>query len=382
MGSAEEIRQKTKKREKRRKIRKIILLTLLLIITFFTTKFAIITHENGGGLKGVVKTALGAKKDEVLPIFNILILGTSQGNTDTIMVAGYNPQTNEASILSIPRDTFIGKDINNGGGGDKINAVYRTKGIEEMLKKASNIVGFEVKNYVVIDTKAVVNLVDKIGGVEFDVPINMNYHDITQKLSIELKAGKQKLNGKQAEGVLRFRHNDDGTTYPQSYGIEDRGRNRTQQAFIKEAMKQTIQLKNITKIFDIIDIVNQNVKTNVDVETMKRYATKAIDFEPSHIKTGIVPGKDIKTTAWFFEPNKKELEKTRFNLFVYSDDPRKIKFNEEEYKQNDGSLGKENQEKGLNKEGNKEEKSKGDIATNKKEKKTENTKKGTENKRQ
>ena len=158
----------------------------------------------------------------------------------------------------------------------------------------------------------------------------MNYHDESQKLSIELKKGMQKLNGVQAEGLVRFRHNDDGTTYPVSYGIEDRGRNKTQQGFIKELVKQTLQFQNITKIFDLIKIVQDNIKTNITGDEMKDYAAYIIDFNPENIKTGIVPGEDKKTTAWFFVPDQKELKKTIFDLFVFSDDIRKVEFGKKE----------------------------------------------------
>ena len=154
----------------------------------------------------------------------------------------------------------------------------------------------------------------------------MNYHDESQKLAIELKKGMQKLNGVQAEGLVRFRHNDNGSTYPASYGIEDIGRNRTQQGFIKELVKQTLQFQNITKIFDLIKIVQDNIKTNITGDEMKDYAAYIIDFDPENIKTGIVLGEDKKTTAWFFVANPKELRKTIFDLFVFSDDIRKVEF--------------------------------------------------------
>ena len=68
------------------------------------------------------------------------------------------------------------------------------------------------KYYVVISNNALVQLVDEIGGVEFDVPIDMNYDDSTQDLAIHLKKGVQKLNGEQAEGLVRFRKNNNGTS--------------------------------------------------------------------------------------------------------------------------------------------------------------------------
>ena len=56
-------------------------------------------------------------------------------------------------------------------------------------------------------------LVDVVGGVDYDVPFDMSYHDASQDLSIEFKKGEQHLNGKQVVEYLRWRHNDDGTGY-------------------------------------------------------------------------------------------------------------------------------------------------------------------------
>ena len=316
----------SKKKKKKNVFLRLFFLTIFVILVIFATRFYVQINENGGGFKGVIKTTLGLNKKENLGTIYTLVLGTNDENTDTIMVAGYNPKTNEASILSIPRDTFIGSNINNGGSKDKINSLYRIYGIKRILEKVNTLTGLKIEKYVVVDTKGIQKIVDEIGGIEYDVPIDMNYHDESQKLAIELKKGMQKLNGVQAEGLVRFRHNDNGSTYPASYGIEDIGRNRTQQGFIKELVKQTLQFQNITKIFDLIKIVQDNIKTNITVDEMKDYATYILDFNPENIKTGRVPGEDKKTTAWFFVANQKELRKTIFDLFVFSDDIRKVEF--------------------------------------------------------
>ena len=321
---------KSVNKKKKNILLRLILFTVFVAIVIFATRFYIQIYENGGGFKGIIKTTLGLNKKENLGTIYTLILGTNEENTDTIMVAGYNPKTNEASILSIPRDTFIGANPKAGGAKDKINSVYRIYGVEKMMQKVNNLTGLKLDKYVIVDTKGIQKIVDEIGGVDYDVPIDMNYHDESQKLSIELKKGMQKLNGVQAEGLVRFRHNDDGTTYPVSYGIEDRGRNKTQQGFIKELVKQTLQFQNITKIFDLIKIVQDNIKTNITGDEMKDYAAYIIDFNPENIKTGIVPGEDKKTTAWFFVPDQKELKKTIFDLFVFSDDIRKVEFGKKE----------------------------------------------------
>ena len=322
--------QKQENKKKKNILLRFIFLTIFVVLVIFAARFYIQICENGGGFKGIIKTTLGLNKKENLGTIYTLVLGTNEDNTDTIMVAGYNPKTNEASILSIPRDTFIGSNIKNGGSKDKINSLYRLYGVEKMLEKVNRLTGLKIEKYVIVDTKGIQKIVDEIGGVDYDVPIDMNYHDESQKLSIELKKGMQKLNGVQAEGLVRFRHNDDGTTYPVSYGIEDRGRNKTQQGFIKELVKQTLQFQNITKIFDLIKIVQDNIKTNITGDEMKDYAAYIIDFNPENIKTGIVPGEDKKTTAWFFVPDQKELKKTIFDLFVFSDDIRKVEFGKKE----------------------------------------------------
>ena len=145
--------------------------------------------------------------EELEPIqFLLLGVSTDLGGkiTDTIMVATYNPKDQTASLLSIPRDTYTGKDHSQGTPNEKINALY-TKGIDRILAKVNELTGLDLKYYMVVDNEALIKLVDVIGGVEFDVPINMNYHDDTQGLSIELSKGLQVLDGNHAEQLLRFR---------------------------------------------------------------------------------------------------------------------------------------------------------------------------------
>lgn len=328
--------KKEESKKKKHKIIKRILLGILCAIIIAGAVFAYKVYKNGWGIKGVVSTAIGVDTNQVknMPPIYALLVGTNEDNTDTILVLGYNPKTQEMSLLSIPRDTFVGENVKKGKAKDKINAIYRMQGIDKLLAKVNKLLGMDIKHYVVIDTKGLAQLVDSIGGVWYDVPIDMNYHDAGQKLSIELKAGYQKLNGKQAEGLVRFRHSDNGKTYPQEYGIEDHGRNKTQRTFIKETMKQTIKVQNITKIFDILNIVEKNVKTNISMDLAKQYVPSIMEFEPENIKQGIVEGEDVNTTAWFFLADTKKLEKMVFDLFVFSDDPKKeeAKKKEEEMK--------------------------------------------------
>jgi polyisoprenyl-teichoic acid--peptidoglycan teichoic acid transferase len=98
-----------------------------------------------------------------------------------------------------------------------------------------------------VDLKGFVRLVDQLGGVDFDVPIDMDYDDPYQDLHIHFKKGMQHLDGQQALEVVRFRHNNDGT----GYGTEDIGRIGTQQAFLKAVAQKLLKLENIPAMAEV-----------------------------------------------------------------------------------------------------------------------------------
>ena len=318
----EEKKGKNKKQKKKNKVLRVILIILLMIALFIAGFVGYSAYKNGWGLKGMIQTAIGQdeKKLADLDPLTVLIMGVSEDIssklTDTIMVASYNPKTQKATLLSIPRDTFVGKNKNTATSYDKINALYQSSP-EKTLAAVNKITGLDIKYYVVISNNALVQLVNEIGGVEFDVPIDMNYDDSSQKLAIHLKKGKQKLNGEQAEGLVRFRKNNNGTSYPAEYGDNDLGRMRTQREFITEVAKQTLQLKNITKIGSFIDIVKENVTTNItNWSTIKDYIAYAVDFNTENIQTASIPGEaDYYNKLSFFIYNKKETDKLIKELF-------------------------------------------------------------------
>ena len=266
-----------KKVKKKSGILKKILIVLIILLLALVGFIAYRTKKNGGGMQGLLSTLVGHTEEtlkELEPI-QVLLMGVSTDNggklTDTIIVGTYDPQKQTASLLSIPRDTFVGKDIKTGGGMDKINALYQ-KSPEKTLEAVNNITGLDIEYYMVIDNQALIKLVDVIGGVEFDVPIDMVYDDDSQDLHINLKKGLQTLDGDKAEQLLRYRHgNLDKKTgkyiggYPEEYGGNDIGRMKTQRNFIIETAKQTIQAKNVFKVKDIIDIVYEYVETNLSI---------------------------------------------------------------------------------------------------------------------
>ena len=304
-----------KKNKKKSKIWSKILIFLLLVLVALVVGVIYKTKQNGGGMQGLLTTIVGHDEETLkkLDPIQVLLMGMSTDNgaklTDTIIVATYNPKNQTASLLSIPRDTFVGKNPTAGTGYDKINSVYQNKGAEGVLEKVNNLTGLEIPYYMLIDNQALIELVDVIGGVEFNVPIDMNYDDTSQNLHIHLKAGLQKIDGDKAEQLLRFRKNNNGTTYPESYGGNDYGRMRTQREFMIETAKQTLQAKNILKIKDIIDIVYEYVDTNLSIEIIKDYVPYAINIDINTIQSVVIPGASYgppKYPLWFFIANDKE----------------------------------------------------------------------------
>lgn len=308
------VNKKKKKGGIGKKIAIIIILVVLVIGIFVGYR----VYRNGGGLKGFLATAVGHDENTVkdLPKLYCLLLGKSQNLTDTIMVAAYDPKEQQASILSIPRDTFIGDNKAKATAWDKINAVYQT-GPENTLKEVNELTGLDIKYYLMVDTEAFRVLVDAIGGVKFNVPIDMDYDSKAQNLHIHLKAGEQILDGDKAEQVVRFRHNNDGSTYPASYGIEDIGRTKTQRAFLTALAKQALKAENLLKINEFIEIANQYVETNLDFNTIKDYVPYLTEFNMSELKTEYLPGQaELTNGVWIYSAYEQETKEIIDNLFL------------------------------------------------------------------
>ncbi len=322
----QEKKKMKKKAKKRFRVLKFFLLLILIVIMAIGGFVVYSGYKNGWGIKGMIATVVGHDQETLknLDELRVLLLGistdTSAVLTDTIIVASYNPKTQQASLLSIPRDTYVGTNENTANSYNKINALYQTS-IDKILKEVNNLTGLDLQYYVIVDTEALIKLVDTIGGVEFNVPIDMNYDDSSQDLHIHLKAGWQKLDGERAENVVRFRHNNNGTSYPASYGDNDIGRMRTQRDFLTQVARQTIQLKNIGKIGEILDIAYQYVKTNLTLNVLKDYIPYAIDFNTENIKTGSLPGVADKINGlWFYKVDKQKSKELVNEMFETEQD--------------------------------------------------------------
>ena len=122
--------KKDNKKRKHKTLKRVVIIILIIILiiiialaTYLGTRIA----QNGGGMRGIVSTLVGTNSEQVKNLEDIymLILGKSQNMTDTIMVVKYSPKNQQASLLSIPRDSFVGKSTSSATAFDKINSKYQ-----------------------------------------------------------------------------------------------------------------------------------------------------------------------------------------------------------------------------------------------------------------
>ncbi|HEX2926856.1 MAG TPA: LCP family protein, partial [Ruminiclostridium sp.] len=198
-----------------------------------------ISSEPGSQAIPAILQGLNATTRKEPMNFFLLVGDKASGNTDSMLVANYNPENNQISIVTIPRDTKV-KLKNNIL--PKINAAYAAGGRNhEGARYASEIVssltGININYYVHINISAIKEITDMLGGVYFDVPVDMKYDDPTQNLHIDLKKGNQLLNGNKVEQLLRFRK-PNGEHYTKElmefYDGSDIKRTEMQMKFIKE----------------------------------------------------------------------------------------------------------------------------------------------------
>ena len=227
--------------------------------------------------------------------YAILVSGVDDGNggSDTNILVAVDAANGYIYGVSIPRDS---KAVFNGKQ-HKINAAYNTGGMELLSDVVSEQLGIPVDYTVLVNLKGFEALVDAIGGVDFYIPVDMDYDDPYQGLSIHFSKGTRHLNGAEALKVVRFRHNNDGT----GYGSEDIGRMQTQQAFLKAVAKQTLTLSNLDKLSDFVKIFQNYVETDLTINNLAWLGKEAIEIGAENIDFSTLPN-DWKSPYIYLDP--------------------------------------------------------------------------------
>lgn len=241
---------------------------------------------------------------------NVLLVGTDRDGyrTDTMMIASYNNDDGSVHVMQIPRDTYVD---GNGRRDKKINSAYFS-GIDQLRYEIQLAYGITIHRHLAVQLDGFVEMVDKLGGVEVDVPINMDYDDPYQDLHIHLNKGYQLLDGKKAEQFVRYRKNNDGTGYP----MGDIDRMKAQKNFIMALVQKVVSANGIAKIPELIEIAQQSIKTDMVYDEAYSYISTLLSIENSKITFLEAPGDmDYRWGGWYFFVDQKEAKQMAQQYF-------------------------------------------------------------------
>ena len=289
---AQQIQQRNQKKKKRRKRNFAILIVLLLAL--MVGEFTILMKKwvSPPDLNSALSD--GNLEDDIVPnnvegrkpgCYTFLIAGKDKaaGLTDTVLVGMLDTENGTLRFVSIPRDTAV----NISWAPKKINQYYPAAenrgedGVEALITGVEKIVGYRVDSYAIFDVDVFVELVDTMGGVEFDVPMDMYYSDPSQELFIDLKAGEQKLTGEQAMQLVRFRS---------GYATADLGRVDVQRQFVSAALDQWLSVKNIFKAPAALKLLMQSSQSSLTSANYIWLAETALVCDRANIQTRTLPG--------------------------------------------------------------------------------------------
>ncbi|SDJ26764.1 LCP family glycopolymer transferase [Salimicrobium halophilum] len=209
-----------------------------------------------------IERSVTQKKLKAQEPLTILLLGVDErqndrGRSDALMVMTLDPENKRSQLISIPRDTrteLVGDDPKNGSI-DKINHAYAFGGPDMTVSTVENFLDIEVDYYVKVNMEGLADLVDTVGGITVDNPI-----DWVGENGFHYKQGELTLNGEEALQFVRMRYDD-----PQG----DLGRNERQRQVIQGILDQGASISSVNKIGEMLDVLGSSVTTNIEFNTIQ-----------------------------------------------------------------------------------------------------------------
>ncbi len=268
---------------------------------------------------------------EVEERINIVLLGVDrrpqeQGppRTDTIIVVSIAPESREVSMLSIPRDLWVpipGYDINA-----KINQAYAIGearrypgGGPALVKKTiSELIGYPVHYYALVDFDGFRKLIDLIGGIEVCVPYTIHDEQFpTDDYGVEvlhIEAGCQQMDGDLALKYARTRHGD-----------SDYARAQRQQQVLLAARNKVLQAKMLPTLIlrapQILRSLSGSVETDIPLDKLVSLARLAAEIDENRIRREVIDNRYGTETyaangAWILVPDREKLRPLFDSLFA------------------------------------------------------------------
>lgn len=287
------------KNKKKKKIRwwQILLITLLVIALIFGGAFALIMGAitpEGGNIK--LNQLINTPKEFQGKEFNVLVTGVDRsstgslaagsandsnvndGMTDMILYVHFNNETGEMKMLQIPRDTMVTTDTSVSGN-YRINGVAKTQGSDSNNNMAAlcELVADQYKlpidGFITIRLEMLTELVDLFGGVEINVPMDVDYAALGLGDSV-IHAGYQTLNGASMEFLLRARK-----IYPDG----DIGRLNMQRQFYAALFRKLKSIGNIWDVAKLTPAVLNYMETNLSASDLISFAISMLKIDSSKI---------------------------------------------------------------------------------------------------
>jgi LCP family protein required for cell wall assembly len=212
---------------------------------------------------------------------NLLVLGyqDDEATTDTIILAHLDVDRRTATLVSIPRDSWVPIP---GHGHGKINAAYAYGGAKASARAVSALLGgIPIGATVALQPEGAAQIVDAMGGLNVNVDTAMDYDDNNGALHIHLKKGEQYLNGAQVAGYLRFRHD----------ASSDYGRMKRQQQVLKLMLDQISQPQNWAKLPRIMQFVRKDMQSTLSDQQLLALLEVYRDVPEDNVRAFTLPSK-------------------------------------------------------------------------------------------
>lgn len=218
---------------------------------------------------------------------SILVVGrdASGVNTDTILLAFFDRQAHVLNVVSIPRDTLVNVSWST----KKINSVAGRVGVDGLLDTIEGLFGYRPDDWVIVDMNVFEDVINELGGVYFDVPVDMDYDDPSQELSIHYRAGEQLLSGYDALCVFRFRQNNDGTGYLRG----DLERIEVQHTLLSAVTDELFSAKSLTNLGGIVSIVTEKTDTSLTMKDILWYGVQLLGAGRQSVRFYTMPVQDV-----------------------------------------------------------------------------------------
>ncbi len=255
------------------KIKGVTLGLLLLVLIFLAADRSMLLNRGSLFAESIEKKADRGKD------INILIMGIDArpgemtARSDTMILASIHPTIHKAVLIWIPRDTRLNSSIK---GSYKINSVIFYKGPEKSCDVVGKMFAVDVEHYIMVNFNGFESIIDKMGGLEMDVDIDLH----SARSNIHLSKGRQRLSGKEALKYVRFR------IAPSA----DIARTERQQKLVKALIENLSKPAMIVKIPRLIPEISKNVDTNIDFQDLLFLSQMKYLLNANNIYTQTLPG--------------------------------------------------------------------------------------------